>query len=77
MEYEILDTTPAARGFTYYLVKINDDLSVEFKLNEYPSNEKLIELVNEWLELRFNEEQRRMGMLVDLPEDYYSSKFNL
>ena len=35
MDYQILDTTPAARGLTYYLVKVNDDLSVHFKLDEY------------------------------------------
>lgn len=75
MEYEILDTTPAARGLTYYLVKVSDELSVEFKLKEYPSNEELSKLVDEWLQLRFNEEQRRAGMFVDLPEDYYN-RFN-
>ena len=73
MDYQILDTTPADRGLTYYLVKVNDDLSVQFKLDEYPSNEKLTELVTEWLQMKFNEEQRRNGMFVDLPENYYES----
>lgn len=73
MDYQILDVTPAAAGRNYYLVKVNDDLSVQFKLDEYPSNEKLTELVSEWLQMKFNEEQRRNGMFVDLPENYYES----
>ena len=73
MDYQILDITSAAAGRNYYLVKVNDDLSVQFKLDEYPSNEKLTELVTEWLQMKFNEEQRRNGMFVDLPENYYES----